>query len=287
MKINAYKLNAFTKNINGGNPAGVVINAEQLNEKHMQQLAAIIGFSETAFVSESNIADFKLRFFTPAAEVDLCGHATIAAFSLLLQRGFLQEGEYTQETKAGILKLRVEDNVIYMQQALPQFFEIVDGEELIGALGIDKKDFENKLPIQAVSTGIKDIFIPVKDENVLRNLKPDMHKIEVISKKYNAIGLHVFTLAKNSYKSAICRNFAPLYGIPEESATGTSNGALACYLYKYNVFEQYNKEIVFEQGLYMNKPSEIRARLIIDNHILKEIWVGGEAVFLGESIYQI
>lgn len=287
MTIEVYKLNAFTQSIEGGNPAGVVLNADELSEMQMQKLADIIGFSETAFVSASQKADYKVRFFTPSAEVDLCGHATIAAFSLLLQKGMLLGLEYTQETKAGILKIRVDCNSIYMQQAMPQYFEIIEEEEIINCLGIDKSDLEEKLPIQAVSTGLKDIFVPLKNEKSLKTLKPDMDKIESISKKFGAVGLHVFANASNTDKTAVCRNFAPLYGIPEESATGTSNGALACYLYKYGVLTEVEKEAVFQQGIYMNKPSEIRAKLVVSNDKLEEVWVGGEAVFIEKSTHNI
>lgn len=80
MKIKVYKLNSFAKAKEGGNAAGVVLNADSLSEKEMAKIAAVLGFSETAFVLQSNVADFKLRFFTPNEEVDLCGHATIASF---------------------------------------------------------------------------------------------------------------------------------------------------------------------------------------------------------------
>jgi PhzF family phenazine biosynthesis protein len=285
--VEAYVFNAFTQSIKGGNPAGVVLNAENLSEVQMQQLAGTIGFSETAFVTSSDKADYKLRFFTPNAEVDLCGHATIAAFSLLLKKGMVQAGEYTQETKAGILKIKINNNTVYMQQSMPQFFEIIDGEELLSCLGIDKIDLESNLPIQVVSTGLKDIFVPLKNEQLLQNLKPDMAKIEAISKKFNVVGLHVFAADSNTSKAAICRNFAPLYGIPEESATGTSNGALACYLYKYGRLINAEEEAIFQQGIYMSKPSEIRARLVVIDDKLQEIWVGGEAVCTGASLYQI
>lgn len=287
MKVETYKLNAFTQSIEGGNPAGVVLNADKLSEVQMQRLARLIGFSETAFVTTSEKADFKVRFFTPSTEVDLCGHGTIATFSLLLQKGMLEGVEYTQETKAGMLKIRVKGNEIYMQQLMPQYFEIIDREEIVGCLGIDKNDLEDRLPIQVVSTGLKDIFVPLKSEKILQGLKPDMYKIEAISKKYGVVGLHVFATANNTDKTAVCRNFAPLYGIPEESATGTSNGALACYLYKYGVLTEDSNEAIFQQGIYMNKPSEIRAKLDLNDDKLEAVWVGGEAVFIEKRLHQI
>jgi PhzF family phenazine biosynthesis protein len=287
LKIEVYKLNAFTQSIEGGNPAGVVLNADGLNVAQMQELAGEIGFSEIAFVSASDKADFKVRFFTPSAEVDLCGHATIAAFSLLLQKGILSGSEYTQETKAGVLKIKVNGSSIYMQQAMPQYFEVTDIGEILNSLGIDKNDLADKLPIQAVSTGLKDIFIPLSNEKSLQNLKPDMNKIEAVSKKFDAVGFHVFAAENKPEKTAVCRNFAPLYGIPEESATGTSNGALACYLYKHGVLADDGKEVVFQQGTYMNRPSLIRAKLLTNDGKLEEVWVGGEAVFTEMSIYNI
>ncbi|HUV84084.1 MAG TPA: PhzF family phenazine biosynthesis protein [Methanosarcinales archaeon] len=287
MKVEVYKLNAFTQNIEGGNTAGVVLNADELSEIQMQELARLVGFSETAFLTISEKADYKVRFLTPSAEVDLCGHATIATFGLLLQKGMLPGVEYTQETKAGILKIRVRGNEIYMQQLMPLYFEIIDREEIIGCLGIDKNDLEDKLPIQVVSTGLKDIFVPLKREEILQNLNPDMDKIEAISKKVGVVGLHVFTAANNADKTAVCRNFAPLYGIPEESATGTSNGALACYLYKYGILKEGSKDAIFQQGIYMNKPSEIIARLDLKDGKLEAVWVGGEAVLIGKRLYQI
>lgn len=287
MKIEVYELNAFTRSIQGGNTAGVVLNADELSDVQMQGLARLIGFSETAFVSTSEKADFKVRFFTPRAEVDLCGHATIATFSLLLQKGMLQGADFIQETKAGNLKIRMSGNEIYMQQLMPQYLEIIDEEEIVGCLGIDKNDLEDKLPIQVVSTGLKDIFVPLKNEKILQSLKPDMDKIEAVSKKAGVVGLHVFATANNTGKTAVCRNFAPLYGIPEESATGTSNGALACYLYKYGILNEGSKTAIFQQGIYMDKPSEIIAKLVINDSKLEAVWVGGEAVFIEKRLYQI
>lgn len=82
MKITAYKINAFAKTNEGGNPAGIVLNADVLSENDMKKIAGILGLSETAFVIKSDVADYRVRFFTPSEEVDLCGHATIGTFSI-------------------------------------------------------------------------------------------------------------------------------------------------------------------------------------------------------------
>lgn len=286
MLVKAYKLSSFAKTANGGNPAGVVLDADMLTENQMKQLANTIGFSETAFVSKSETADYKVRFFTPTTEVDLCGHATIAAFSLMKQKGIAKPGNYTQETKAGILRISINDDGIFMEQARPGFYETISSEELEPCLGLNYNDFDRRMPIQVVSTGVRDIMVPVKNISILEVLNPVMKKIEEISVRYNVSGLHVFTVETASV-SAICRNFAPLYGIPEESATGTSNGALASYLYRYGYLVADLENIYIEQGNFMGRPSIIRAALKDENKEIKEVWIGGDALIIGEDSCQI
>ena len=109
MELTVYRLSSFPKEDHGGNEAGVVLDADLLKDKEMLKIAKEVGYSETAFVSKSNVADFKVRFFTPANEVSLCGHATIATFNLLRDKELINPGIYTQETKAGILKLDVKE----------------------------------------------------------------------------------------------------------------------------------------------------------------------------------
>ncbi len=275
MKV--YTVNAFAKTKKGGNPAGIVLNSEGLTEKEMKKIAKKVGFSETAFFMKSDKADFKVRFFTPTNEVDLCGHATIASYYLFLKKKLIKPGRYTQETKAGILNLKISKDAVFMEQKKPKFFDIIDKGEISDSLNSENSIFSS-LPIQVVSTGLKDILIPIKSKDILLKIKPDFKKVKKISKKYGVIGYHLFTL--DTKASAHCRNLAPLYGINEESATGTSNGALSCYLWKYKSKKAY---YVFEQGYSMDKPSEILAKLVIQNKIISEVWVGG----IGKNIREM
>ncbi len=289
MKIKAFTLNSFAKSIEGGNPAAVVFNADDLSENVMKKIAGIIGFSETAYVMESDLADFKVRFFTPTEEVDLCGHATVGVYYLLLSLGIIKPGIYTQETKAGILNIEIkEDMSIVMNQTLPTFYETICKEEIADSLNIAVAEIDENLPVQIVSTGLRDIIVPIKNIEILRSIKPDFKKVAEISKKYNAVGYHIFTLKSLSDSDAHCRNLAPLYGIPEESATGTSNGALACYLFKYDKINPNNTEyIVIEQGYSMEKPSEIIVSLAIQNKEVVEVLVGGKALNISEIEVEI
>jgi len=269
-------IKAFSMNNQGGNPAGVVIDADTLSGSQMQEIAAEVGYSETAFVQSSDIANYKVRFFTPNAEVDLCGHATIATFSSMALKGLLKPGHITQETKAGVLKLDIkEDQTVIMEQAKPAFYEMPNEEEVLRSLGLSLGARHETLHLQIVSTGLKDLFIPLKSKAYLSGIKPDFARIREISRKLDVTGYHVFVLDAPDGYTASCRNFAPLYDIPEESATGTSSGALASYLWKHKIVE--SPDMTFIQGVDMGSPSEIRAQLVITDGEIQEVWVGGRA----------
>lgn len=282
--IKVYTLNAFTDDVSGGNPAGVVLDADNLNKNQMQDIAKKVGFSETAFVMKSNFADFRVRFFTPSDEVDLCGHATIATFKLLLLTERIHAGKYTQETLAGILSVEaLADGGIMMEQSIPIYCDILGPNEIAKSLGLEISEIDETLPIQVVSTGLKDIIVPVKSLDALKKIKPDFEAITDISRRNDSVGYHVFTREAFSDADCACRNFAPLYDIDEEAATGTASGALSAYLFKYDVIKDKSyTRIVFEQGYFMNSPSRILSSLRIENDDITNVYVGGNAVVTGE-----
>ncbi len=289
MKVKAYKINAFAKTARGGNPAGIVFDADCLTETNMKKIAEILGLSETAFVMKSDVADFKVRFFTPTEEVDLCGHATVGTFSTMFAKGKIKSGLYKQETKAGILNVEVmEDSSVMMNQTKPKFLEFVDKKEIADSLNISVEDLNNELPIQIVSTGLDDIMVPIKNINILNEIKPNFDEVAKISDRNNAVGYHLFTMDTLNHSTAHCRNLAPLYGIDEESATGTSNGALACYLFKYNQVKASEiNQLSFEQGYTMNMPSEILASIEIQDNEITSVKVGGKALNITEVEIEI
>ena len=273
MKI--YRVNAFTEVPHGGNPAGVVLKADLLNENKMLEIAKEVGYSETAFVSDSNSADFNIRYFTPSDEVDLCGHATIATFTVLFKENIITQGTYTIETKAGILPVQVkEDGTILMTQLTPTHYETVDIKSIATSLGLSVSDLVE--PAQVFSTGLKDIMVHVKTKDSLKSIQPDFDMITQISKTYEATGYHVFTL--ESDYTARCRNFAPLYAINEESATGTASGAVSGYILHHKLVDikEGLNHLIYEQGLEMNKPSKIHGYITVKDQVVTEVVIGGK-----------
>lgn len=266
-----YVISAFSKDGQGGNKAGVVLDCHDLTPEKMAVIAKDLNYSETAFLMGSDIADLKIRYFTPAEEVPLCGHATIAAFSILNSLEKLDKDTCTIETKAGILNIRVEkDGMIFMEQNRPAYFETLEPGMFAGCL--EDRFIDAGLPIRIVSTGLRDIMLPVDSREHLEKLDPNFAAIANLSCERDVVGIHAFTLTEGAETTAICRNFAPRYGIDEESATGTSSCALACYLFKhYRRQTQY----VFEQGASLGAVSRITVNITHQGDAIDSVYVGG------------
>ena len=276
--VDVYVAVAFSKDAKGGNKAGVVLGRSELTSVQKAAIAKEMGYSETAFVLDSDKADFKLQYFTPTEEVPLCGHATIAAFSTLKLLNMLDKSDCTIETEAGILNIHIKDDgLILMEQNRPAYLEVLDSDIFTGC--IERNFIDHRFPIQIVSTGLNDVMLPVDSVEHLEQLSPDFEMIANMSKEKEVVGVHAFTMMKESDVTAICRNFAPLYGIDEESATGTANCALACYLFKY--YKQQS-QYVFEQGHNMGDISRIVVNLSYHENVIDSVFVGGYGYLLGK-----
>lgn len=279
--IDVFLVNSFTKNGAGGNPAGVVLHADSLSDQEKLKIAQAVGYSETAFVSQDNKADFEVSFFTTTDEVDFCGHATLAAFSIMQQEGMITEGQYLQRTKAGLLAVTIEANGhIVMEQKLPEYLGVLSYEVISELIGLDAELLAStQLPIEIISTGLPDIIVPVPSGYLDKILVNELLASDYC-KKHDVIGIHAFELCENNTQlTASCRNFAPLLGIPEESATGSASGALACYLTKH-LKGNLNK-FTFEQGRAMGCTSKITALVESNEQGVINVKVGGFACKAG------
>lgn len=283
--MRVYIADAFAAAAFGGNPAGVAyLDAETTfpAEALMKSLAAELKHSETAFILPLGKKRFHIRYFTPTDEVDLCGHATIASFAVLRALGVIDSTPCTAVTAAGEIDITFDGDTVLMSMADAvniQDFNASESAAFYEAFGLSPSDGYPKLLPRAVSTGLPDIMLSVKDKDTLMALKPNFSKIAGISRKYNVVGFHVFTPVLKNDVTALCRNFAPLYGINEEAATGTSNGALSSYLYDYGMISE-NEINTFIQGEAMQRPSVIQS-------CLKDgkIFIGGTAVLLFGGVY--
>ena len=268
-----YIVDAFTDQPFGGNPAGVVLLEGETfpSETLMLQIAAELRYSETAFVLKLSETEYQVRYFTPKAEVELCGHATIATFALLHQK-FDITGHCLCHTKAGDLAIEVGEQVM-MQMATPRIVaSIEETDEIYRALGVT--DYQPALPVQIAYSGLSDLMIPIADVVALNSLQPDMNAISAITQKHKAVSFHVFAFGYDGYTAHV-RDFAPLYGVPEESATGTANAALTHYLAVNGAIPRQG-DFAFIQGEAMGRPSVVATRIATDG----AIYVGGTAYVL-------
>jgi PhzF family phenazine biosynthesis protein len=293
-----YIVDAFTDSLFGGNPAGVVLlekGADFPAERQMMRTAAELRYSETAFVKPLD-GGFHTRYFTPTDEVDLCGHATIAAFTVLQREGIIEPGSVVgNKTLAGDLLIRVEKDKIMMDMTTPVSLGAIDTPvdlaELYGVMGLEPETVsartadgtETTLVPAMISTGLPDIILPVSSPSILPHIKPDYDALAALSERYGVVGVHAFALADSTNQpiTAYCRNFAPLYGIPEEAATGTSNGALTYYLYLNNLLADGARSS-FIQGREMDRPSRIDSLLQIKDAAVT-VQVGGTGVILAKG----
>ncbi|MFA3904943.1 PhzF family phenazine biosynthesis protein [Fusobacterium nucleatum] len=278
MKI--FVCDAFSSKIFKGNQAGVVILEENENyprETLMKNIAAELKHSETAFVKKIDNKKFKIRYFTPTEEVELCGHATISVFSVLRELNIVSVGKYIAETLAGNLEIIIDKDFIWMDMASPKIeyiFNLDEIKEIYSAFNLDVNQAPKNLIPKVVNTGLSDIIIPIENKETLDSFVMNKEKVIEISKKYKVVGAHLFTLDKMKKVTAFCRNIAPLVGIDEECATGTSNGALTHYLKDYNIISTQDIN-TFIQGESMEKTSTILSRYKEDK---KTIQIGGNAV---------
>lgn len=282
-------VDAFTHTIFGGNPAGVLILRDSEDfpaEESMRKTAAELRYSETAFVKQLNDKEFHIRYFTPAGEVDLCGHATIASFVALLYLGKIEDNSiYLNHTKAGVLNIELRDGSVMMDMATPVEIATIDDipalTELYEVMGTSYDPASIKLLPKLVSTGLPDIMMPVATREDLDAIDPDMRALSALSKRYNVVGVHAFTLDAEDGVTAYVRNFAPLYNIDEEAATGTANGALTYYLHLQGLIDPVSK-CCMRQGEKMDRPSTILTEISADgeNCLIK---VGGSASIVVEG----
>lgn len=275
-------VNAFVDGGRGGNPAGVVLDADDLSSADKQALATRLGFSETAFVSSSEVADFKLDFFTPNRQIPHCGHATIATFGYLSQLGRIPTENTSKETIDGTRAIIVKGDLVYMEQLSPTYTALphngVTVQDVLDSLDISDDALLAGFAPVVVSTGVNCLVVPLKDEARVAGIVPDLAAVEDISEKLDLVEYYVFsTQTRVAGRDAGARMFAPRFGIPEEAATGMAAGPLACYLYDYLNIKQ--ERLIIEQGHLMPEPSpsELIADLKLEDGVITGLMVGGRA----------
>jgi PhzF family phenazine biosynthesis protein len=268
MRIRVQHWDAFTRQPGKGNPAGIVLSASGIGDVDMQAIAKRIGFNDTAFVLPSDRADFRLRYFAPRREVELCGHATIAAFSALHAAGLLpsnKSSSYTLETKAGILPIGVDETnsspMIVMTQGAAQFKPFGGSRDaLAGAIGIRAEDMHPTLPIVYGSTGRWTLVVPVKDLSAMRRMQPVPERFDSVLSDLPGASIHPFCLETiDAHSHMHARHFSsPSSGTLEDAVTGTASGVLGAYHREFIRDYRDDNPLVVEQGYEVGREGTVR-----------------------------
>jgi PhzF family phenazine biosynthesis protein len=268
-------VNALTDGGRGGNPAAVVLDADDLGVAERLAIASRLGLSETAFVSRSSKATVRLEFFTPTRQIAHCGHATIATFALLRSLGRIGDGRLSKETIDGLRTILVDDEQVFMEQRAPKYDELASTSAQVAriraSIGLDTA------PVAIVDTGNRFALIEVDGIGPLREMTPDLPAISKLSSELDLVGYYVFSRKGAAPgRAATTRMFAPRYGIAEEAATGMAAGPLACLLHARHGL---GETLTIAQGELMPvpSPSAIEVRLEVRDREIAGLHAGGRA----------
>jgi trans-2,3-dihydro-3-hydroxyanthranilate isomerase len=277
------QVDAFTTKPLEGNPCAIVFDSDDLSDDTMLAIAREMNLSETSFVCKSTIADFRARYFTPAEEVPLAGHPTIATAFALVQSGRLKiTSDHVTihlELQVGAIPVEIfsrqgKISKIVMSQKRPQFLRSYPPELIAPVFGLDENDLLTGAVVQTVSTGTPQLMIPVQHVDVLRkaNILPDLYN--ALKAQGDFFSPHLFCLQANNG-----RTFARHFGVPpdlrEDPFTGSATGGMAAYLWHYHLLE--TPSFVAEQGHWMQRPGTASVEVIGPRDNIETVKVGGPA----------
>jgi trans-2,3-dihydro-3-hydroxyanthranilate isomerase len=276
--IEIFQIDAFTNSPLKGNSAAVTFG-DHLSTKKKQSIAREMNLSETAFISKSKIADYKLQWFTPVTQVNICGHATIASLHYLREKKLLKEKVLIKvETRSGVLKCYRDKNQYYMQLPIPKLSIYKKSKvELLKILGL--KTYQQRKDLHFVIVNNETCYVYVKSLNDLKNIKPDYNaliNLGMSKKEFRIIVVYSLeTFEKNN--SAHSRCFAPFLGINEDPVTGSTNGPLFLVLKKLELINQqkYFMKVTFEQGDFIGRKGLVKVMFNADKN---ELFISGKAV---------
>ena len=298
-KLITYQIDSFTKERFKGNPAGVVVNADGLNDNQMLLIARELNNSETAFLFApgSDDCDGEIRYFTPKTEVPICGHATIAAMYAKAIEDKLDSCVLKIKTRIGILPFEIVkekgDYQIIMTQGkfeLSPTFEDRETQKLLAALGLQVTDIDEKCPIQIASAGHSKVMIGIKSREKLNGLTPDFNRLTELSHQIGCNGYFVFTFDSNHQDILTYgRMFAPAIGINEDPVTGNANGPLGGYLVQNKIVTHENNVFEFNgrQGEKIDRLGVVKVKVLIENYTPTLIQIKGDATIIFKTEIEI
>jgi trans-2,3-dihydro-3-hydroxyanthranilate isomerase len=280
-----YQVDDFTTVPLGGNPCAVLFDCADLDDATMLAIAREMNLSETAFVWKKPDGHFRARYFTPAEEIPLAGHPTIATVYALVDSGRLAPtGNYLKlplELRDGPIDVEIfakdgRVDRIVMSQRKPRFLSTHRAADVLPAFGLDSSDLFPDMPIQTVSTGTPQIMIPLKSHDALRKAVLDIEKYTALRGNSDFFSPHLFCLQGVEKGDTFARHFGVPPDLMEDPFTGSATGGMAAYLWHYGLIEKPN--FIAEQGHWMNRPGLAYVEVVGPRDDIETVKVGGSAV---------
>ncbi|MCP4363046.1 MAG: PhzF family phenazine biosynthesis protein [Chloroflexi bacterium] len=289
------QVDAFTTRPLAGNPCAILFEADDLSDNQMLAIAKEMNLSETSFVMRSETADFRARYFTPAEEIPLAGHPTIATAFALVESGRLAlTGHctpFTLELQVGPIQIEIfaEEGTIeriVMAQKKPQFMSRHDPALVMPMFGLTADDALPGVPLQTVSAGTPQLMIPLQDLDALRQARLDGAAYETYRQQSDFFSPHLFCLQGVTDQGD---TFARHFGVPpdtmEDPFTGSATGGMGAYLWHYGLLEK--PTFVAEQGHWLDRPGHALVEIIGSRKDIETVKVGGTAVTIIRGTMEI
>ena len=277
--MNVLKLAAFSRNGQGGNPAGVVFSDEMPNEEEMLKVAKEVGYSETAFLVKQDDG-WRVRYFAPTMEVPFCGHATIALGAALGER--FGDGEYRLILNNSVISVSAEksENGFSATLRSPNTHseeaprEYVD--KVLASFNLTTADLNPNFPVRFANAGAKHLILVLQERKTLEKMKYPFEEVKALMAEQ---GLVTISLLWNESDEVFhSRNAFASGGVYEDPATGAAAAALAGYL--RDIGWHGKNEFTILQGEDMGVPSRLLVKY--GPKIGESVSVSGETRYISE-----
>ena len=285
-KLTFHLVDVFAEQPLAGNQLAVVRSGHSLGDAEMQAIAREMHFSETTFLLAETPRDggYDVRIFTPEVEVPFAGHPTLGTAHVI--RTEIIGGNQDRillNLKVGAIPVthRPESGgtgLYWMEQVEPTFGKVLSRGTLAPVLGLSSDDLDDRFPIEEVSTGLPTLIVP------LRNLAA-LQRARIASDRYSALmegawaqPILIFAPEPRRPENHVAvRMFAPCFGVPEDPATGSSNGCLAAYLVQHRFFSDERIDVRAEQGFEIHRQSLLHLRAAKEGGHIR-VAVGGQVI---------
>lgn len=278
-------IDVFAEQRYTGNQLAVVEEAGSLSTDQMQLIAREFGYSETTFIESSDKTDggYDVRIFTPKEEIPFAGHPTLGTTAVIREHIALNTPEeITLNLAVGPISVTTttagEAEILWMKQNPPEFQDEFDPDTVAEVLGIEHEVVDEDFPVQSVSTGLPTVIFPLETRDVLEQISVDRAAYDkFVAGQEAKIILAFCPEPRDRANDFAVRVFAPYYGVPEDPATGSSNGCFAGYLTEHEYVDDTPIDVRVEQGYEIKRPSllHLRADRSADDMIVR---VGGRAI---------